>query len=107
MGKLQEDHELIDRAMVRELISIIPEDWRTAVLQIERSVDFGDIVRYSHEVSSPEGHRDVVQPTEEIFQRAIELDKVFTTHGCVWREVTYLVSEETDGSWKYTIDFKY
>ncbi len=107
MGELQEEHEPIDRAIVRELISIIPEGWHAAVLEIGRTVDPRNIVRYSHEVFSPDGHKDVVQPTEELFQRAIELDDVFAAHGCAWRGVKYLVSEEKDGGWKYTIDYRY
>ena len=56
------------------------------------TVNLKNIVRYSDRGSVRDGRQGVVQPTEELFQRAIELDGVFAAHGCAWRGVKYFVS---------------
>ncbi len=107
VGKLQDDHEPYDKAIVGQLIAILPQEWESVVLTIEKFEDPGDITRFSHEIFNPDGLNGVVIPNEEIFVLSRRLSQVFADHGCDWVKVEYRVDEEADGNWKYVVNFSY
>ena len=104
---LQEKQEFIDREIVKGLIEATPQWWNSVVLEIEHLALIGGIEKYSHIITSPEKHRDVVEPTEQIYAATIELADLFKKYGRQWRKAVYTVSLMPDCSWKYTVDFEY
>ena len=106
MAALQEEETPIDKAIVDELVTLTPEWWGAAVLTIEYSKD-GDVEKYSHEISSPEGHKEPVTPSEELFDLTHRLGLLFRRHGKQWKRATYRANAGRDETWRYTVDFEY
>jgi hypothetical protein len=104
--KLQQAETPIDQAIVNELIALTPEWWKTALLEVTHSSEAG-IEKMSHIISSPEGHRDIVTASDELFQATYNLATLFKKNGSIWKKATYRASIEKDGTWTYTVDFEY
>ncbi len=96
----------IDRALADSLIAATPESWNSAVMTVERFVN-GGIERFSIEITSPEGKRDVISPTKEIIEGVKKLSDLFVGHGRPWQRVLYSVSLKETGEWKFQVDFSY
>lgn len=105
-GKLQDEEAAIDQEIVNELIALTPEWWRAATLEVTYSTD-GGVLRLAHVISSPEGHREIVDLSGELFDATYRLGRLFEQHGRHWKSVLYCIQLEQDGSWKYTVDFRY
>ncbi|MBC8029831.1 MAG: hypothetical protein H7Z16_06950 [Pyrinomonadaceae bacterium] len=103
---LQLEHEPIDKEIADSLISATPEWWKSAVLQIEYSFEDG-IEGLAHEIISPEGFKDIVEPTEDLYSATLRLVDVFKRRGHVWRKAGYTVTQLPNGGWKYTVKFDY
>ncbi len=106
MGKLQDEEVALDREIVDELVVLTPEWWRAADLSVTYAVENG-IERYAHTISSPEGNREVVHASEELFDATHRLGLLFRKHGRQWRRVTYKVRQEQGESWCYEVTFEY
>jgi|SRR6185295_20012366 len=107
MATLQELERPIDEAIVDQLVQATPEWWKAAVLEITRAAKPGEIEGFAHLVSSPEGHRDIVHATEEIFHLTIQLADLFASFGKAWQRVVYSIRQGPTGDWRYTADFEY
>jgi len=88
------------------LIAATPEWWKSADLELEYSLA-GETEGLAHEISSPEGHKDNVEPTEDLYSATLRLVDLFKRFGRVWRKATYTVTQSPDGNWKYTAEFDY
>lgn len=106
MSSLVEKHAPIDAEIADALIIATPESWRQADMSVSRSQD-GELEEMKIAISSPEGHSDVVFPTEEIYTGLYKLSDVFRAHGAIWSEAHYSVEMTDDGDWKYTVRFGY
>jgi hypothetical protein len=104
---LQEEERPIDEQIANELISLTPESWRAAVLEVTYEGEPQGAEGYSHEIYSPDGHREPVEPSEELFRATRELGLLFQKHGHHWRRVKYTVNQQQDGSWRYSAAFEY
>lgn len=107
MATLQELEGPIDEAIVREVIAATPEWWQAAVLEVTCTKAPGDMEGMAHMITSPQGHRDVVQPTDEILDLTHQLLDLFARFGKRWRKVTYRIEMTADGNWNYVADFDY
>src|ERR1035437_3809050 len=107
MSTLQELERPIDEAIVDHLVQATPEWWKAAVLEVTRSTKANGIEGFAHFVTSPEGHRDIVQATDEIFQLTIQLADLFTRFGKPRRRVVYSIRQNPAGGWNYSADFGY
>lgn len=107
MPTLQELERPIDEAIVDQLVQATPEWWKAAVLEITRSTKPGGVEGFAHLVSSPEGHRDMVQATDEIFELTIRLADLFANFGKPWQRVVYSIRQTPAGGWQYTADYEY
>lgn len=104
--ELQQEETPLDTKVVNALIAATPEWWNTATLDVERVTRDGrDSLRFS--IKSPEGHRDYVEPPEEIYTTVQELSELFQRHNHFWQQVKYTVTLQEDGDWKYTVEFTY
>jgi hypothetical protein len=107
MPTLQELERPIDEAIVNQLVQATPEWWNSAVLEVTRSVKPNDVEGIAHLISSPEGHRDVVQATETNIELTFQLADLFASFGKPWRSVVYSIRQNSTGGWQYTADFRY
>ena len=62
---------------------------------------------YSHVISSPEGYKEPVLPSEELFDATFRLGELFARHGRRWRRALYRVDREASDNWRYVVDFEY
>ena len=106
MGKLQEEEAPIDEAIVNELVELTPERWRSAALEVTYSTENG-VEKYAHVISSLEGHKEPVFPSEKLYAETHDLGLLFRRHGKQWKRARYEIRLQDDGSWKYTVDFDY
>ena len=96
----------IDREIIDELIELTPDSWNAAVLEVVYSAEQG-IEKYAHVILSPEGHKDLIYPSEKIFAATHQLGLLFRRYGRRWRKAKYEVRLQDDGTWKYIVDFEY
>ena len=107
MPLLQELERPIDEAIVNGLIEATPDWWRAAVLEIAWSQNENGLEGFLHTISSPEGHRDLVQTTDAIHEATFKLSDLFRQHGKQWKKVIYSIRQKEDGNWTYQADFSY
>ena len=103
---LQEKQAPIDRAIVEALIAATPETWNSALMVVERR-DEGPNEKMSIEITSPERHKDLVGPTDEIYEGLYRLSDCFRKQGKVWRAVRYQVNLAPTGDWKFEVSFEF
>lgn len=106
MATLQDEESPIDREIVTELVAATPGSWRRVALEVTYSND-GSVERYGHAISSPEGHRELVTPSQTIFDATYRLGRVFLKYGKHWKKAKYLVRVNDDGTMCYAVDFEY
>jgi hypothetical protein len=107
MPLLQELERPIDEAMVNGLVGATPEWWRAAELEIVWSPKEDGTEGFIHTISSPEGHQDLVQTTDEIHEATFKLADLFKLHGKQWKKVVYKIRQNEGGKWHYQADFSY
>ncbi|WP_044871454.1 hypothetical protein [Pseudomonas sp. LFM046] len=76
MRTLQELQAPIDRKIVEELITATPETWNSAEMIVSRE-QTGAQGRMTIVISNPEGKRDLIGPTDEIYEGLYQLSDVF------------------------------
>ena len=103
---LQEKQAPIDAAIVRAMISATPETWQAIQVVAFREAN-ATVESVRIEIASPEGHHDLVAPTEELQDALLDLLSVFNQHGSPWRKVEYQASVGADGNWRFAADFAY
>lgn len=104
---LQDEEESIDVEIVKLLTSILPTHWRSALLEIEFTLELDDTESFVHRIKSPEGHRDFITPPDEMYISTFQLYDLFLKAGYPWHRVKYLVEESIEGDWEYLVTFEY
>jgi hypothetical protein len=105
-GSLQAEEGPLDEEIAGEIIELTPESWRSAVLEVAYEVEAG-IDRYSHVITSPEGHLEPIVPSEKLFDATHRLGLLFRKHGRHWRRAFYRVDIREDGTSTYVATFEY
>lgn len=103
---MQEKQAPVDRYLVEALIAATPENWNAAEMLVERQDD-GINEKMLIEISSPEGHTDLVGPTDEIYEGLYCLSDCFRSEGKMWRSARYQISLSAEGNWRYQVHFNY
>lgn len=106
MSSLVEKHAPIDAEIANALIGATPDTWDKAEMSVTRVQD-GEIEKMKILISSPEGHQDVITPSDEIYAGLYKLSDVFREHGTLWTEVFYSIGLTAEGKWKYQVKFTY
>ncbi|MEW6363638.1 MAG: hypothetical protein AB1714_03250 [Acidobacteriota bacterium] len=106
VGRLQEEEAPIDEAIVNEVVELTPEWWRSAALEVTYSSEDG-IEKYAHVISSLDGHKEPVVPSDKLYAATHDLGSLFRRDGKHWKRVRYEIRLQDDGSWKYTVAFEY
>jgi hypothetical protein len=107
MPTLQELERPLDEAIVNGLIEATPEWWVAAVLRISRTEAQTGRKGFAHIITSPEGHRDIVQATSDITEATFKLADLFAKFGKPWKQVVYSIQKLPEGGWKYVADYDY
>jgi hypothetical protein len=98
----QEQQNRIYPLIGSELISLTPEHWRSAVLEL-KAVEDG----VSHSIFSEDGHRDIVTASMELFEQTRKLELLFQQYNCMWEEARFRVWLDEEQTWKFSVDYKY
>ena len=106
MQSLQEQQAPIDRQIVEALIAATPETWNSAEMVVERQ-QAGSQEKMVIVISSPDGHKDLIGPTDDIYEALYKLSDVFLKAGKPWTKVEYWVGLDDQGQWKYRVQFSY
>jgi hypothetical protein len=106
MAAFTDQQAPIDRNIVSALIAATPESWDAAEMVVEREQE-GEVENLTIEITSPEGRREIVEPTEDIYEYLYALSDLFREHGRVWKKLKYSIELNEEGNWKYHIDFGY
>ena len=99
MPSLQELERPIDEAIANALIGVTPETWRLARLEVTRSDKANGVQGFEHVITSPEGHRDIVQADDKMFELTFKLADLFEKFGKPWKKVIYTVSQVPSSPW--------
>jgi hypothetical protein len=108
VSTLQEEQKPIDIEIVNSLIGCTPELWQAAELIIEKikQVENGP-GGLLHQITNPEGSRDLVSPSEDLYLATRRLEMLFSKHGISYFKAVYLVTLQPDGDWKFKATFTY
>jgi hypothetical protein len=105
VADLQELERPIDEAISRSLVELIPDTWDSIQLEITR--DDANEDTFAHVITGPQGHRELIMPSDTIFEHTFKLADLFSSFGKLWKKVVYTVERKADGNWKYSADFIY
>jgi hypothetical protein len=101
---LQDEETPIDREIVNAIVALAPATWDRAVLEVEYSVD-DHVEGFDHVLYNPDGERDLVEPTDMIYDATLRLQELFRKYGGCWSRVRYEVTIEEDGV-QYKVRFE-
>lgn len=107
MATLQDLEGPIDAEVTTLLVAATPDWWKEAQLEVTRHNHPDGVVGLAHTISSPEGHKEIVSPTDELLDATYRLATLFETHGKTWKRVVYTIKQAPDGSWAYRVSFSY
>lgn len=106
MNSMIDKQAIIDKEIANALIIATPEHWNSAEMLVERAQE-GKHEKMNISISSPEGHRNLIEPTEDIYINLYKLSDLFRENGKTWHRAIYTITVQTDGNWKYTVNFHY
>lgn len=107
MSDLLNKQASIDRDVVNAMIMATPETWSAIEMRVDREVDEAGVERMAVSISSPEGLRDPIMPSDEILNALHQLSELFQEHEKVWKQVQYNASINEQGNWRYKVNFEY
>lgn len=93
---LQDEETPIDQEIVNEVVELIPEAWDRAVLEVEYSIDDRGEA-FEHTIFSPDGHRDLVEPSDLIYDATFRLQQLFRKYDGIWTKVRYEIAIDDEG----------
>jgi hypothetical protein len=96
----------IHTAIVNELIALTPDWWNAVTLTVEVATQEG-IQSMPHEIRSPEGHREPIALSDQLFDLTRQLFRLFQEYIQPWKQVVYEVSLDPKGDWKWECAFTY
>jgi len=102
-----EQQEALYAAIGNELIALTPDSWQDILLEVVVNVSGSGILGMSHEITSPEGYRSPIMPSDELFDLTHKLLILFQEHGKAWKQIRFEVWQVPGESWRYKCDFTY
>ena len=107
MKTLQDHQAPLDLEIVGELIDILPEDWEAATLEIEYAPLPDDRESLKIGIRSPEGLRDLVEPSDALFDSARRLVKLMEQYGHHLSNAVYVAELTPEEQWDFKAKYKY
>lgn len=89
------------------LIDVVPGEWKAAVLEIQWLNDERGVDRFSHVVTSPEGHQDSVAVPDSLTVSTLALAELFRAYKMRWKTSVFTVHRNTDEEWRCETTFVY
>lgn len=86
----------------RELISLTPEHWESAILELKAAED-----GVLHSIFSEDGHRDIVTASMELFEQTYKLELLFRRYNCMWEEARFRIWLDEEKNWRFGVEYKY
>lgn len=101
---LQEEQIPIFQQILAALVEATPEWWSFAMLElVTPPLGLGNGV--AHSISNSDYPRDVVLPTDELFEATRRLELACKKHGDSWKRCVFRIQEEGE-SWRYVAEFE-
>jgi hypothetical protein len=94
-------------AVGRELIAATPESWASAQLSLVIAPTTATTEAVSHAITSPEGLRDLVVPTEDLMRATACLVQACRAVGRPFRELLFTVRSDARGAWRFQSEWIY
>lgn len=94
-------------AIGRALIAATPESWCSAQLSLAVAPTSESTEGVSHVISSPDGLRDLVVPTEDLMEATAGLLQACKAHGKPFHKLLFTARSETDGTWRFQTEWAY
>ena len=104
---LHEEMTPVLNAIGQELISATPEHWRAAELTLEIEQRSEETQGIAHLITSPEGHRDLIAPTEELVNATHRLIVLCERYRQPFRGLKFSVTQSEAGAWQFQSDWSY
>ena len=104
---LQSEQTPILNAIGSALIAATPEHWKSVTLELVATQPTTLTVGLVHTITSPEGHRDLITPTEDLMAATTELQCLCERYGRPFARIVFEVSCDANGSWNFASDLSY
>lgn len=104
---LEQEQKPVIVAIVNELISIIPKTWTDVTLKLQIMNYPNGEEGYSHSITNPTGFRDLVEPSESLYEQTWSLKMIFQKYNQSWKTAMLSVHMTEDEDWEYEINFEY
>lgn len=99
----QEEEQLSYQRLADALIEATPEWWTEATLELVPTWH-GSVVGLQHSITNRAGHRDIVEPTPNLYAATQELHMLAERRGDKWTRCTFNVFQE-NGTWRYVAEY--
>ena|SRR5829696_263611 len=108
-GPSTEQQERFYKPIAEELLTLTPQAWKSVRLTLTLSAgeDGPDAFGMTHEIASPDGHRDIVMPSDTLFDLTFKLFSLFRDAGTPWKQMTLDLRELLNGDWNFNCRFAY
>ncbi|MBC8548023.1 MAG: hypothetical protein H8D23_00090 [Candidatus Brocadiales bacterium] len=64
--------------------------------------------RIGHVIENPDGERDLVTPTNELFAETRKLEILFQKHNCLWKKASFTITWNHESEdWSFSADYEY
>jgi len=97
----------LDKAITNELISLTPEGWTSAVLEVTQPQEPDGNSGPLHSIYSPDGHCDLVCPDHVLYGLTRDLFETISKRGRRLTSAVYTVNQLPDGDWRMKARYGY
>jgi hypothetical protein len=102
---LEDEQSPIFERLTHALVEATPEWWSAAELELVTSAD-GLGEGLAHSIRSDAFPRDVVVPTDAVFEATRALELASVRHGDSWRRCLFRILQEPSGAWRFAASFE-
>lgn len=104
--RVPEDEQALLEAIVDAMIEATPESWGGVSLAVVVESSAG-VDRMLHQISSPDGLNDRVEPTDELCDATRRIYLHAKRKAVPWTRATFQARRQPDGRWTFVSDFEY
>jgi hypothetical protein len=91
----------------RALIAGTPEHWTSAHLELITSRPGPGMINLSNTITSPDGHREPVRPSDELLEATNQLQLLHERWHRMFHRALFTVALEADGEWRWDVHWEY
>ncbi len=102
-----EEQTILNKNILKSMISATPETWNRIRLIVEYTGTEGGYDNLNFLFESPDGHSEIIVPTEEVYDSVTKLFNTNSMNGKRWRKLICLSFIDTDSKWKMECDYEY